>query len=982
MALKPLDSVWARVDTARSESVDALFDALLYCAEAFLKTYAAAMIAGIPDERDRHRYRLCHRLVRAASIGEWDDVLGDAATGPASTHLLAGAGQLQRELTERQARGSWVYDATALLHRALSVVIPDCEPLPIRVDGRRWFSLFVQFRNKTRGHGATTPSEVARLVNDFEASLRLFMERSSLKSIPWAYVRRNLSGKYHVVPLCGTSANFDRLKGSRTEVLQDGVYVDFGSLCRVELIETTLDVTEFFYPNGHFGKKTSEWLSYISGTRKDFDGSAYLAPATPLPPSATEGNRTLEVVGACLANLPPRPADYVPREELEAELTTVLMNERHPVVTLVGRGGIGKTSLALEVLYRISSDPSERFFSIVWLSARDIDLLPHGPKLVQPSALTLKDMAKQVAILFQPNGWDQKGFNPENWLAGYLASATDGPLLLVFDNFETVQQQVDVFQWLDTHIRLPNKILITTRHRDFRGDYPVEVGGMTEPQCNQLVYKTAGIVGISSGITADFCKDIYRESEGHPYVVKVLVGEAADGKSIKKVERIVAGKDDLLDALFERTYKRLTPAAKRVFMTLSNWRSLVAQTALEAAFLRPNHAERIDVAATTDELRKVSFFDEHRSPDDQVFFSVPLVASVFGRRKLSVSPDQSAIEEDLRFLRRFGAMMPSEVRHGLKPRIDRFFSSISDDLAAARVNLREELPVLELIARHYPPAWLMIADLWRETQAQEGPDQVIEALLHFIQATTPGLGQKIAWERIAIVQRQKENWRGFVNAHVQIAELPGADLGTISSSVNTFNSVSKQLDADSRFSFAKRLAVVMEPKIMEGDATDCSRLAWLLISSGQEDRAAEIVGCGLRLDSNNEHCQNLNTKIWTPRLLDAKRNKDLERFVEALSHLAPFQRLDFTEVSEAANFFNLSVRDLPIPQERKQLLARRLSTLMEARIGEGNATDCSRLAWLLLQAGEQERASAVVERGLELDPSNEYCQELKARVVG
>jgi tetratricopeptide (TPR) repeat protein len=194
--------------------------------------------------------------------------------------------------------------------------------------------------------------------------------------------------------------------------------------------------------------------------------------------------------------------------------------------------------------------------------------------------------------------------------------------------------------------------------------------------------------------------------------------------------------------------------------------------------------------------------------------------------------------------------------------------------------------------------------------------------------------------------------------------------------------VSKQLDADSRFSFAKRLAVAMEPKIMEGDATDCSRLAWLLISSGQEDRAAEVVGCGLRLDSNNEHCQNLNTKIWAPRLLEAKRNKDLERFAEALSHLSPYQRFDFKDVSEAANFFNLSVRDAVIPQDRKQLLARKLSTLMEARIAEANATDCSRLAWLLLQAGEQERASAVVDRGLELDPSNEHCQKLKRKVGG
>ncbi len=983
MGMRALDLIWQRVEASRSESIDALFDGLLYAAEAFLKTYAAAIIAGLPDDRDRHRYRLCHRLVRAAGIGEWDDALADVATGPASTHLLAGAGRLQRELTERESRDSWIYDSTARLHKALRVVIPDVESLPTRVDGRRWFTLLVQFRNKTRGHGAPRSEEIAKMVLDVEASLRLYMEKSALTALPWAYVRRNLSGKYHVVPLCGTSPGFERLKGNRLEVLQDGIYVDAGALCRVELIDTTPDLTDFYYPNGHFGKKSCEWLSYISGTRRAVDGTAYLAPATTLPPSGTDGGRALAVVGECLANLPPRPSDYVTREGLETELSKVLMNDRHPVVALVGRGGIGKTSLALEVLYRIAADAKDRFLSIVWLSARDIDLLPQGPKLVQPSALSPKDMAKQFAALFQPEDWDQKGFNAEAFMAECLSSSKDAPLLLVFDNFETVQQPVDLFQWLDAHIRSPNKILITTRHRDdFRGEYPVEVGGMTERQCNLLVDKTAGMLGIRAAVTPEFRRDVYRESEGHPYVVKVLVGEAADGKSIKKIERIVAGKDALLDALFERTYKRLSPAAKRVFMTLSNWRSLVPQVALEAAFLRPHLAERIDVFATTAELRRVSFLDEHRSPDDHVFFSVPLVAGVFGKRKLAVSPDQSSVDGDLRFLRRFGAMMPTDVRHGLKPRIDRLFSSISEDMSTGRVELPSEMPVLELIARHYPPAWMMIADLWRETLAAEASIQTIEALSRYLQATDPGIDHKVAWERIATVHREQGDWRGFVNGHVQIAELPAADLITVSASVNTFNSVSRRLDDETRVGFANRLAMAMEPKLADGDATDCSRLAWLLIACGKVDRAAEIVNCGLQLDRSNEHCRNLNFRIWSQKLTSSRKSSDIAGLVEAVAHLAPDPDFRFGEISEAAGYLSSAGREAEMASDTRHVLAHQLASAMEPRIQEGNATDCSRLAWLYLQTGEQHRASDIVERGLRLDPRNEHCVKLRTRLNG
>jgi hypothetical protein len=950
MGLSPIDLIKDRVETGRTQSIGDLFNGLLYLAEAFLKTYTAAIVAGLPDEANRHRYRLCHKLVRATGIGEWDEVLADVSTGPASQHLLPAAALLQNELTDRVGQGSWAYDATALLHNALSQFLPDLEPLPTRVDGRRWFTLLVQLRNKTRGHGAPTNDDIGKVVGELESSINLYLKNSVLVQLPWSYLKRNLSGKYNVLPLCGTSPIFERLKGDRAVALEDGIYVDLGVPCRVELIETTLDLTEFYYPNGQFRQRSSEWLSYISGARKDADNSMYRAPATTLPPSSTDGRKVLDSMGNCFGNLPPRPADYVSRDELERDLTSVLSNDRHPIVTLVGRGGIGKTSLALETLYRIAL-LSERFIGIVWFSARDIDLLPQGPKLVKPSALTLKTMAQQFADLFQPSGWDQKGFNAEQYLADNLSNCDVGPLLLVFDNFETVQQPFDVFHWLDTHIRCPNKILITTRHRDFKGDYPVEVGGMTEDQCNELVRKTGEAIGIGDSVTPEFCRDVYRESEGHPYVIKVLVGEAADGKKIRRIERIVAGKDDLLDALFERTFKRLSPAAKRVFLTLSNWRSLVPQTALDAALLRPRQAERIDTVAAVDELRRVSFLDEYTSPlDSSAFLSVPLVAAIFGKRKLSTSPDQSAIEEDTRFLHRFGAMQPPDLKRGLEPRIQRFFASLSEDLAQKKIQLAVEMPVLELIARHHAAAWLMIADLWRESTDAKATVQTLDALTRFLEAGAPGPHQRIAWERIAIIHRHQSNWSDFVNAQVQIAELPGVDLATISATVNTFNSVSHNLDAEVRRGFAERLAKAMEPMIVEGDATDCSRLAWLLLRCDQEERALEIVDCGLRLDTDNEHCQNLKLRIWRRRAEAARQANDKLAFVLASIYIGEVPTSEFQELSEAANTFNQVGREFEPDQDRRHILAFRLAKAMEARIESANATDCSRLAWLWIQS--------------------------------
>ena len=319
--------------------------------------------------------------------------------------------------------------------------------------------------------------------------------------------------------------------------------------------------------------------------------------------------------------------------------------------------------------------------------------MPEGPKIVRPDVLTTADIARELAVLFQPKGMEEKTFKPIDFLAATLTTSDVGPLLFVFDNFETVQNPAELYSWLDTYVRLPNKILITTRHREFKGDYSVEVGGMTEAQCDELVEATASSFGIQGLITPQYKRELYHESDGHPYVVKILVGESAKEKRLAKVERIIASKDEILDALFERTYTRLSPAARKVFLTLSSWRSVVPLLSVEAALLRPDH-EKIDVAAAADELHRCSFIDIIPSPEDhQLFLSVPLVASVFGRRKLAVSASRQDIEEDARFLHLFGAMQLPDVRYGVAPRATRFVKSIAELISRNKTTLEQNAPV-------------------------------------------------------------------------------------------------------------------------------------------------------------------------------------------------------------------------------------------------------------------------------------------------
>lgn len=857
--LLPIERMHGRVDAARSDSDTALFYDLLFLGEFITKLAVAGLVAGVAADPDRHRYRLLHRLVRADGIGEWSAVLSDVTAGPASTYLAEGLRDEQRSVSANVAAGAWQHEAVLLLDEALRAFDGLRERLPQKVSLQRWFALFVELRNKTRGHGAAKASTCSEACPRLERSIDLVVNNFPLFSRSWVYLHRNLSGKYRVTSLGGDSTPFTHLKSTTTESLPDGVYVFSEATHRVELVFTNADALDFYVPNGAFNDRKFELLSYITDNRTSADSTPYLAPVGSLPASETQGVRQLDVVGKAFANLPPRPDGYVTRPQLEEELAAALASERHQMVTLVGRGGVGKTSLALSVLYDIAE--REQYTAVLWFSARDIDLLPTGPKLVSASVLGEQDIAREFVRLMAPKERGMKGFLPTNYLAEQLNRSAIGPLLMVFDNFETVRNPRELYAWIDTHVRAPNKVLITSRFREFRGDYAVSVPGMTEAECEQLVRQAAMALGIQDLLTEEYIADLYRESDGHPYVVKVLLGEIAKERRLVKVERIIATQDEILDALFERTYAGLSPSARRVFLLLCSWRSAIPEIAIEAILLRPAN-ERMDVRGALEELRRMSLIELQSSDDESTFVTVPLAAMVFGKRKLAVSPVKAAVEADAQFLYAFGASREGELRHGVGPRVERFFRSAAERISRADATLDEYLPILEYLSRQYAPGWLLLSDLLEESGRVPAARDAVESYLE--RGCDRGLRTE-AWQRLADLAKRERDASAEVHALVELAQQDGLEYVDISRVANRVNGLLKAepraIDSDEKRILVRRLVDVMASRASEASATDLSRLAWLCVHVRDVDAAARFVQRGLKDEPVNEHLLKLDRRL-------------------------------------------------------------------------------------------------------------------------
>src|SRR5690349_20081936 len=167
----PIDMALERIRRAKGDSATALFFELLYFGEFLAKLTVAGFVAAVQDDRDSHRYRLQHKLVRADGIGEWAQALDDILAGPASQFLLQEAKEDRRVFTERVSAGNWQHQVVFDFAEAASYFGVEPQLSRDKVALRSWFDLFPEFRYKTRGHGAPKVSVCAAASEPLERSL-------------------------------------------------------------------------------------------------------------------------------------------------------------------------------------------------------------------------------------------------------------------------------------------------------------------------------------------------------------------------------------------------------------------------------------------------------------------------------------------------------------------------------------------------------------------------------------------------------------------------------------------------------------------------------------------------------------------------------------------------------------------------------------------------------------------------------------------
>jgi LuxR family glucitol operon transcriptional activator len=280
-------------------------------------------------------------------------------------------------------------------------------------------------------------------------------------------------------------------------------------------------------------------------------------------------------------NLPPRYGEFLGREK-DIERILNGLRSRWPLVSIEGLGGMGKTTLAIEIAHCCLSgskavlDPP--FEYAVWVSAKDKPDQKHWLNEVLDT--TARILGYLSLLKLASEQIEQKKAEVSQLLHNYRT-------LLIIDNFETIKDRA-LESWIQ-YIPEPSKVLITSRTSQLRSTRSISLKGLEDPKALELICNYAQSLELESLETAseDTLLDLVRVTGGNPKAIGMALGYIKRGKlSLSEVIEYlhIASKpvNTVFDDLFVWIWDVMTENAQHVLLVAPFFIDYVSKEALGA----------------------------------------------------------------------------------------------------------------------------------------------------------------------------------------------------------------------------------------------------------------------------------------------------------------------------------------------------------------------------------------------------------------
>ncbi|HNT77620.1 MAG TPA: tetratricopeptide repeat protein [Anaerolineae bacterium] len=274
-------------------------------------------------------------------------------------------------------------------------------------------------------------------------------------------------------------------------------------------------------------------------------------------------------------NLPSR-SDFIGREDAKA-LVHEALRSRSYLISIDGIGGIGKSSLALEVAYEclnarkngVTDVKIAIFEGFIWATAKDRDL-------------SLNDLLDIVARTLDNPGIVQNPLEEKRFAVEKLLRKQ--PYLLIIDNFETIND--DTVREFLLNLPEPSKALITTREQKLTRVWTVSLKGLTEAEALMLMRSEGKRLGMHAlQVAEDYVLlRLYQATGGIPLAIKWAIGQIKQkGQSLDLVlASLHEATGNIFDHIFGYSWDLLSGDARHVLIVMPLFAAPAAYDAIEA----------------------------------------------------------------------------------------------------------------------------------------------------------------------------------------------------------------------------------------------------------------------------------------------------------------------------------------------------------------------------------------------------------------
>ena len=253
---------------------------------------------------------------------------------------------------------------------------------------------------------------------------------------------------------------------------------------------------------------------------------------------------------------------------------------RDAVVTIAGRGGVGKTAVAIKLVHKLWTVPvvSRLFKAIIWVTGKNSRLTAIGIEEFEAELTTYEQLIETLSMVLEGGNLEDIPLAKMEDDVSLLLSMQDFPILIVIDNLETISDDYRIIEFIK-RIPHPSKILVTSRLGIGEIEHRLQLTGLNEKDAMTLARITARetggeLVDAILRLDDDRLTSWLQPVDGVAVAIKWMVAQIALGKSFESVHAVAGSSEsELVEFLFRDVYSLLTESARTMMCVLSIFHS-------------------------------------------------------------------------------------------------------------------------------------------------------------------------------------------------------------------------------------------------------------------------------------------------------------------------------------------------------------------------------------------------------------------------